>query len=192
VLPLTIGYIGGTRSAGGSGLATAAAFAGGLATTLALLGVAASLLGRAYGQGLGQGLPVAVSALAIAMGLNLLEVVTIPLPSFLTDVDLRAAQLPAAAKAYAAGLTFALAASPCATPVLATLLAYTATTGDPLTGGALLLTYTSGYCVPLLAAASATGALTRVLALREYSTWVTPASGVLLVGGGVFSLLSRL
>jgi cytochrome c-type biogenesis protein len=44
---------------------------------------------------------------------------------------------------------------------------------------------------PLLAAASATGALTRVLALRQYSAWVTPASGALLVTGGVYSVLSR-
>lgn len=48
-------------------------FAMGLATTLALLGVAASFAGKAYGQ-IGQGLPVAASVLAIVMGLNLLEV----------------------------------------------------------------------------------------------------------------------
>lgn len=45
----------------------------GLATTLALLGVAASFAGKAYGQ-IGQGLPVAASLLAVVMGLNLLEV----------------------------------------------------------------------------------------------------------------------
>jgi len=44
-----------------------------LATTLAILGVAASFAGKAYGQ-VGQGLPVAASGLAIIMGLNLLEV----------------------------------------------------------------------------------------------------------------------
>lgn len=45
-----------------------------MATTLALLGVAASFAGKAYGQ-IGQGLPVAASSLAIVMGLNLLEVI---------------------------------------------------------------------------------------------------------------------
>jgi len=47
-------------------------------------------------------------------------------------------------QAYAAGLTFALAASPCSTPVLATLLAYVSTAHRPLEGGALLLAYTTG------------------------------------------------
>ena len=60
------------------------------------------------------------------------------------------------AQAYLAGLTFALAASPCSTPVLATLLAYVATTHDPLAGGGLLFAYTSGYVTPLLAAAAFT------------------------------------
>lgn len=51
----------------------AVAFSSGLATTLATLGLVSSSLGRAYGQ-IGDGLPIAVSALAIVMGLNLLEV----------------------------------------------------------------------------------------------------------------------
>ena len=51
----------------------------------------------------------------------------------------------ACAQAYLAGLTFALAASPCSTPVLATLLAYVASRGDLLQGAALLLSYTSGW-----------------------------------------------
>ncbi len=37
-------------------------------------------------------------------------------------------------QAYLAGLTFALAASPCSTPILATLLAYVSTSQDPITG----------------------------------------------------------
>ncbi len=52
----------------------ALSFSFGLATTLAALGVGSSLLGRAYGAGLGDGLPLAVGAVAVVMGLNLLEV----------------------------------------------------------------------------------------------------------------------
>ncbi len=80
--------------------------------------------------------------------------VPLRLPSL--DVDVRKLSIPPAAQAYLAGATFALAASPCSTPVLATLLAYVSATKDPLQGGALLLAYTGGYVVPLLVAASAT------------------------------------
>jgi cytochrome c-type biogenesis protein len=124
------------------------------------------------------------------MGLNLLGLLPLALPSL--DVDVRSLGLPPPVQAYLAGLTFALAASPCSTPVLATLLAYVATTKDPVTGGALLLAYTVGYCAPLLAAAAAAGATRSIVGLREWSGWVTPASGVLLLAGGTYSLLSRL
>ena len=50
-----------------------------------------SLLGRTYGQ-LGAGAPVAVSLVAILMGLNLLEVVPLRLPSL--DVDVRQLSAP--------------------------------------------------------------------------------------------------
>jgi cytochrome c-type biogenesis protein len=96
----------------------------GLATSLALLGIVSSSLGRAYGQ-VGEGLPLLAGILAIAMGLNLLEVFPIRLPSL--DVDVRDMQLPVASKSFLAGLAFALAASPCSTPVLATLLAFVST-----------------------------------------------------------------
>ena len=47
------------------------------------------------------------------------------------------------------------------------------------------------YVVPLLVAATFAGALTKVMAVRQWSKWVTPASGVLLVSGGTYGLLSR-
>jgi cytochrome c-type biogenesis protein len=62
----------------------------------------------------------------------------------------------------------------------------------PCAGGALLFAYTLGYVAPLLAAALFTGALQRILSVRQWSTWVTPASGVLLLAGGTYGLLSRL
>ncbi|GLC34225.1 Cytochrome c-type bioproteinsis ccda-like chloroplastic protein 2 [Pleodorina starrii] len=195
VLPLTIGYIGGYSSENNGGpdkpslRVQALAFAAGLATTLAALGVVSSFLGRAYGQ-IGDGLPIAVGVVAVVMGLNLLEVLPLQLPSL--DVDVRKAPVPPALQAYLAGATFALAASPCSTPVLATLLAYVSSTRDPLEGGALLFAYTCGYVAPLLLAASFTGTVKELLALRQYSAWVTPASGVLLVAGGTYTLLSRL
>ena len=48
------------------------------------------------------------------------------------------------------------------------------------------------YVGPLLLAATAAGTLKQLLSLRQYSAWITPASGVLLLSGGTYTLLSRL
>lgn len=191
MLPITIGYIGGYEAKGRlQAAAQSTWFSLGLATTLAGLGIAAASLGRVYGQ-LGIGLPIFVSLVAILMGLNLLEILPLRFPS-LGATDWIKEDFPAGLRSYLLGLTFGLVASPCSTPVLATLLAWVAATQDWTVGAGLLLTYTAGYVMPLIVAGTFTASLKKLVELRRWSSWINPASGVLLIGFGVFSLLSRL
>ena len=81
MLPITVGYIGGYESQGRlQAAAQSSWFALGLATTLAILGMVATSIGKVYGQ-IGIGLPIIVSLVAIAMGLNLLEILPLRFPS---------------------------------------------------------------------------------------------------------------
>lgn len=191
MLPITIGYIGGYEAK--SRLQAAAQstwFSLGLATTLAGLGILAAIAGSVYGQ-VGVGLPIVVSIVAIIMGLNLLEALPLQLPSF-GGMEWISQEWPDGLRSYLLGLTFGLVASPCSTPVLATLLAWISTTKDPILGSALLLSYTAGYVAPLILAGTFTASIKKLLELRRWSSWITPVSGALLVGFGVFSLLFRL
>ena len=191
MLPITIGYIGGYQEKGRlQAVIQSTWFSLGLATTLAGLGILAASLGRVYGQ-LGIGLPIFVSLVAILMGLNLLEILPLRFPS-LGGTDWIKEDFPAGLRSYLVGLTFGLVASPCSTPVLATLLAWVASTQDLVMGGSLLLSYTGGYVTPLVMAGTFTAAIKKLLELRRWSSWINPVSGVLLIGFGVFSLLSRI
>jgi cytochrome c-type biogenesis protein len=191
MLPITIGYIGGSEDQSKKqAVVKSAFFCGGLATTLAGMGVVAASLGKIYGQ-VGWGLPILVSLVAIVMGLNLLEVIQIRLPNWGNSNWIQR-DWPEGLRAYLLGLTFGLVASPCSTPVLATLLAWVASTQNLGLGAVLLLAYTAGYVAPLIIAGTFTATVKNLLALRQWSAWITPASGVLLLGFGVFSLLDRL
>ena len=191
MLPITIGYIGGYETKNRLQAAIASTwFALGLATTLAALGVVAAFVGKVYGQ-VGIGLPIIVSIIAILMGLNLLEALPLQLPSF-GGMNWISKDLPPAVRSYLIGLTFGVVASPCSTPVLATLLAWIASTHDLVLGAGLLLAYTVGYVTPLILAGTFTAAIKSLLELRRWSGWITPVSGAIMVGFGVFSLLFRL
>ncbi len=191
MLPITIGYIGGYESQGRWQAATQSSwFALGLASTLAILGIIATTIGKVYGQ-IGLGLPIIVSLIAIIMGLNLLEVIPLRFPSlgateWITD------ELPRGLRSYLLGLTFGLVASPCSTPVLATLLAWVATTQDLFLGAGLLLAYAIGYVAPLILAGTFTASIKKLLELRRWSGWINPVSGTLLLLFGVVSLFNRL
>ncbi len=191
MLPITIGYIGGYETKSRMQAAAQSIwFSLGLATTLAGLGIFATVVGQVYGQ-IGIGLPIVVSLVAIIMGLNLLNALPLRLPSW-GGTDWISQDLPAGVRSYLIGLTFGLVASPCSTPVLATLLTWIANTKDPLVGGTLLLCYTAGYVAPLVLAGTFTASIKKLLELRRWSGWINPVSGSLLVGFGVFSLLSRI
>ncbi|TFI56020.1 cytochrome C biogenesis protein CcdA [Mastigocladus laminosus UU774] len=191
MLPITVGYIGGYEAK--SRLQSAAQstwFALGLATTLASLGIVAALVGKVYGQ-IGIGLPIIVSVIAILMGLNLLEALPLQMPSF-GGTDWISQELPQGVRAYTIGLSFGLVASPCSTPVLASLLGWVANTQDLILGAVLLISYTAGHVAPLILAGTFTASIKKILELRRWSSWINPISGALLVGFGVFSLVSRI
>lgn len=191
MLPITIGYIGGYETK--SRLQAAAQstwFALGLATTLAGLGIIAAVVGKVYGQ-IGFGLPIIVSIIVILMGLNLLEAIPLQLPS-IGDTNWISPDLPPGIRSYGIGLTFGLVASPCSTPVLASLLGWVANTQDLILGAVLLISYTAGYVAPLIVAGTFTATIKKLLELRRWSGWINPVSGALLVGFGVFSLISRI
>jgi cytochrome c-type biogenesis protein len=196
MLPITLGYLGGYGPIEGSeqsrwqGLVQSLWFALGLATTLAGLGMVAAIVGRVYGQ-VGWGISLIVSLIAIVMGLNLLELLPLQFPNWGTQ-DWIPSHWPRSVRSYSLGLTFGLVASPCSTPVLATLLAWISTTQDPIVGGGLLLAYGIGYVSPLILAGVFISNLKAILALRQWSGWINPTSGALLLGFGIFSLLNRL
>mmetsp|Transcript_23703 Transcript_23703/g.50731 ORF Transcript_23703/g.50731 Transcript_23703/m.50731 type:complete len:428 (-) Transcript_23703:52-1335(-) len=275
LLPITVSYI--TNAAqerkDKETILPTLAFATGLALVFTALGVSASALGGVFGSsggntGGGKGGTDSFSSLLLAamsylvsvlMGLQLLELIRIPLPSL--DFKWRSAtafesgsnsggslfdesgglildnlqsnqeklnvnggrdndsteseknELAALTRICFLGGTSALVASPCATPVLASLLAYLASvssdsnmssSGDIWKGALWMLSYTLGYSTPLLVVGATGGqALVNLQRAREDSgegfnlvallaQWITPLTGGVLITFGMNGFLVAL
>ncbi|WP_369793847.1 cytochrome c biogenesis CcdA family protein [Synechococcus sp. KORDI-100] len=188
LLPVTLAYLAGFED-GQSPWQRSLAFCSGIVGALVLLGSLSGLLGRIYGQ-VPTLVPTLVAILAVVMGLNLLGLLRIPLPSG-PDPELWRKRVPASLAPVAAGLAFGLAASPCTTPVLAVLLGWIAQSGRPLVGMVLLTSFGIGQVLPLLLAGTFAASVPRLLSLRSIGRWVPPISGVVLLASGMLTLLAR-
>ena len=121
LLPVTLAYLAGFDNDIQRPWRRSLSFCAGISASLVLLGLVSGGLGRIYGQVPGL-VPTLVALLAVLMGLNLLGLLPLQLPSG-PDPERWRQRVPAALAPLAAGLAFGLAASPCTTPVLAVLLA---------------------------------------------------------------------
>ena len=128
-----------------------------------------------------------MAGVCVAMGLHLMDVVSIPLPSLGSRIQPRARGLLGA---LVLGLLFGLVSTPCAGPILVVLLAYLAGSGASLTwGGSLLLVYALGHSALILVAGTSMGAArkliehkgaNRVLSIFRY------AAGVIIILVGIY------
>jgi len=216
------------------------AFACGLASVFVGLGLSVSFLGGIFGQSgvgtsenlIGALLLVALSSgVSITMGLQILNLVDLPLPSlelpmmssssdvsmsselaFDEDGNMLAGTAASSAgnqengaasalfRTFLLGGSSALVASPCATPVLTSILAYVAATQNPGLGAALLFTYTAGYSTPLLVIGATGGeALAKAQAVGndgsivgKVGRFVSPFTAGVLIWYGTTGLLEGL
>ena len=185
---MTLAYLAGFED-GRSAWQRSLTFCSGIVGALVLLGSLSGLLGRIYGQ-VPALIPTLVAILALVMGLNLLGILRIPLPSG-PDPERWRQRVPTFLAPVAAGLAFGLAASPCTTPVLAVLLGWIAQSGQPIVGMMLLTSFGVGQVLPLMLAGTFAASLPGLLALRPIGRWVPPISGAVLVTSGMLTLLAR-
>jgi len=188
MIPVIVGYIGGYGGGDDKpsirGFAMSAAFVLGMSVTFAVFGVAAVLLGRVVGQA-GDIWYYVLAAIAIIMGLSLLGVINIRFPTLNKMPVKKGGVVPA----FLIGLMFGLVASPCATPVLAVIITYVASTGSFYYGAGLLFAYGLGHGLPLLIAGTFTGVISQLPRFHKYSRYITMGSGAVLIALGLYFLV---
>lgn len=191
LIPITLAYLSDPSEENtGNRIKRAVLYAVGLATTLSCFGLAAAFLGQMYGTVAAGGVTalkdvpsILSSALALVMGLSLLEIIGIRFPSIdLGDFG----SVPDSVRAFLLGGSAALISSDCSSPVLASLLAVVAASNNPTLGAALLFAYSMGYCTPVVVAGAMSNSFSVYLA-SQGAGWVNKALAAVLVGYGTYS-----
>jgi len=186
-VPLLMGYVGGRpgeRTVGRS-FALALTFTAGLTAAFLILFLATWAAGSWLRASWWT--PVAAT-ICLLVGLHLLGVLHVPLPSL-------GSRQPGArgfVGALALGFLFGLISMPCAGPVLLALLALVPVRG-PVFGGILLAAYSLGHCALILAGGTSVGLVERVLASRGLGRArmaVQRAAGGLIDAVGLYLLFA--
>ena len=184
-IPLVIGYVGGYSEGNKKKAALfSLVFVLGLSITFTLLGAAASFMGQFFGF-MGRWLYIGLAAIAVLMGLQLMGIISIPLPFQKT----RQVRTKGLVGAFLLGMLTGTVSSPCATPVLAVILAYVSTQRDMMYGGSLLFVYAIGHCALIFIAGLSVGITESIISSRgakNFSLYAKKLSGALLVMIGVY------
>ena len=184
MVPAIVGYLGGyCEPSVKRCLWLSGWFALGVATATALLGLVVILVGGFFG-GVHPALRYALALVPILMGLHLLRVINIRVPGLQNWKAVGVGALGA----FLTGLVFSIVILPCATPVLASILAFAAGHGGVLYGSGMLFTYGAGIGLPVVLVGTSIGFMSRLRSVRRWWGIVHRASGVILIGLGLYLL----
>jgi len=162
------------------GFKLASAFALGMATVDAGLGLLFGFLGYYYGRTLSAYLGISnilVGLLLLVIGLALLRVVTIRIPLPLPTPS----KVKTVPGAYLLGIPFGLAVCPACTPLVLPVIAGVSATGLPFLAAALLFVFGLGRGVPLVLVGSATGYFQSLAGLQRGMRTLERLGGVALI-----------
>jgi len=179
MIPITAGVIS-HANVGGSkrrGFILSLAYVAGMALTYAALGVFAAATGRFFGAiNSSPWTFLVVGGIFLLFGLVMLDLVS--MPSVASQFSSRRLGLIGI---FLAGVSSALVAGPCTTPVLGSLLAYTASSQSLLAGGLLLFVFSLGMGVLLLGVGTFSSFLAAIPRSGPWMVLVKKAMGLLML-----------
>ncbi len=186
ILPLVIGYVGGYSKGGNKKLLIQMiSFSFGLSLILSIIGVICALTGRAFTSFASPVVILVFASVIVILGLNLLGVIDINFPAFVKKMPQNKNGglflFP-----FLIGALFALAASPCSSPILASIMAFATISNSIVFSIALLFCFALGQCVIIIIFALFTSGLKHINNVAKYSAFLIKASGILLILAGLY------
>jgi cytochrome c-type biogenesis protein len=200
VIPVFISTL--LKSAGGQGkalslgrlkiylkpLGNVALFVLGLSISFMILGFAFGALGRVINSRV---FLTVCGVIVILLGIYQTGLVKIPL--LMREKKLEAKRGSGLISSFVLGFTFSFGWTPCVGPILASVLALTASRGGALTGTLYMAVYSLGLLVPFLVFTAFSQLLTsRIKGIYKYLGVIKIVGGIIIIIMGVFLLTDSL
>jgi len=189
ILPVIMGYIGGySENTTKKTVIQVLCFVFGLSVVLTTLGMVAAITGQALGFHSSPIFGLVLSSLILVMGLSLLELIEVPMPTIIKQMPKNSNNNMILYPIILGG-TFAIASTPCSTPILAGIMAYASLKANLMLGGLLLFCYALGQSVILVFAGLFTSLFKKFSAVKTISGYFNKFSGIVLILASVFLYL---
>lgn len=182
MIPLYLTYIGATQiTSRFDALKKSLLFCLGAAIVFSLMGLFASFASFVMVDYRGY-FHVGIGIFILLMTLFLLEVIKLPLPQLVKNIPEGSPLL--------VGLAFALVSSPCASPILFSVLALSSTSGSPLGSTLIMIAYSIGYTALIFITSLFAGFAKQLDFFKYNSKVVTLVCSVILAILGAYYLYS--
>jgi thiol:disulfide interchange protein DsbD len=190
MIPITIAYIGGRSGESRlKGLSLSIFYVIGMAATYSALGAFAALTGKLFGAASTNPiLYLVVANIFIFLGLSMLDVFTLPIPSFLTSRQ-PGKKSGGYFGAFIVGLLAGTVAAPCTAPVLGVVLTFVAAKQNVIYGMTLLFVFSIGLGTLLIIVGTFAGLMSSMPKTGKWSVAIKKFFGWVMIGTGEFFLI---
>lgn len=181
MLPLIIGYVGGySKETPLRTFVQLCFFIFGTAIVFSVIGILCAVTGSVFASALGGYFTLLMASLLLVMGLKLLDILDFELPVIVKSMPVNNGSSLILYPTLL-GITFALAGTPCSTPILAGIMAFAAM-GKNLTFAVLLLfMFALGQGIILIVAGLFTSGVKNLKSIAAFTEGLLKFSGLLLV-----------
>lgn len=194
VLPIVVGYVGGySEESGFKTFLQLLSFVLGLSAVLTVIGIICALGGRAFVSIGGEYWVLFVASVILLFGLNLLGVIQFNLPVIVKQMPKGDAH-SLFIYPFILGALFALAATPCSTPILVGIMSFASLSANLVYAALMLFMFSLGQGLIIILAGVFTSFVKKVRVFSGVSEVFLKIMGVLLVISAFyiyFSVFSR-
>ena len=186
MLPIIIGYVGGySDNTPAKTLVQMLSFVFGTAIVFTIIGIICALTGKVFISFAGGYFGIIIASIILIMGLKLTNILDFEMPAIIkqmpqnngTNTFLYPVTL---------GAVFALAGTPCSTPILAGIMGFASLSANIIQSVIMLFLFSLGQGIILILAGFLTSKLKNISGLYKFSDILLKLSGILLIIASIY------